>query len=151
MQNCEIKYGEITHSISTANVRVSAIQAFFQLEQQIIGLKDTMTGMIVFPNENGTFQNLEAYATFVVECSNGQPESHGSKVPENVRSDSSSSDMDFRREAYRLATKSKKCKGKNGCHLASCHIKENEIPGYSHCIYNERIMLMHCILLIPRV
>ena len=41
-------------------------------------------------------------------------------MPENVTSDSSSSDMDFRREAYRLATNSKKrkkkLKGKNKPH-----------------------------------
>ena len=62
MENCDVKYGEITHSISIVNLRVSAIQALFQLDQEIIGLKDTLTGMIVLPNENGTFPNLDAYA-----------------------------------------------------------------------------------------
>ena len=108
-----MKYGEITHSISIVNVRVSAIQALFQLDQEIIGLKDTATGMIVLPNENGTFPNLDAYASFTVECGNPRPNSRRGKVPENISSDSSSSDDgDFRREAYRLATNSKKRKKK---------------------------------------
>ena len=109
MENCEVKYGEITRSISTVNVRISAIQALFQLEQEIIGLKDTATGMIVLPNENGTFPNLDAYASFTVQCGNPRPNSRRGKVPKNISSDSSSSDDgDFRREAYRLATNSKK-------------------------------------------
>jgi len=113
MENCDVKYGEITKSVSTVNVRVSAIQALFQLEQEIIGLKDSATGMIVLPNENGTFPNLDAYTTFTVECGNSRPNSRRSKVPENISSDSSSSDdTDFRREAYRLATNSKKRKKK---------------------------------------
>lgn len=66
MENCDVKHGEITHSISTVNVRVSAIQALFQLEQEIIGLKDLATGMIVLPNESGTFPNLDAYASFTI-------------------------------------------------------------------------------------
>ena len=117
MENCDVKHGEITHSISTVNVRVSAIQALFQLEQEIIGLKDLATGMIVLLNESGTFPNLDAYASFTIECGNSQPNSRRGKVPENIISDSSSSDdEDFRREAYRLATNSnkrrKKFKGK---------------------------------------
>ena len=101
-----MKYGEITHSISIVNVRVSAIQALFQLDQEIIGLKDTATGVIVLPN-------LDAYASFTVECGNPRPNSRRGKVPENISSDSSSSDDgDFRREAYRLATNSKKRKKK---------------------------------------
>ena len=47
MENCDIRHGKITHSISTVYVRVSVIQALFQLEQEIIGLKDTVTSMIV--------------------------------------------------------------------------------------------------------
>ena len=109
MENCDVKHDEITHSISTVNVRVSAIHALFQLEQEIIGLKDSATGMIVLPNENGTFPNLDAFAAYTIECGNSRLNSRRCKVPENISSGSSSSDdTDFRREAYRLATNSKK-------------------------------------------
>ena len=69
--------------------------------------------IIVLLNENGTFPNLDAYVAFTVEHGNSWPNSHRGKVPKIISSDSGNSDdADFRREAYWLATNSKKWRKK---------------------------------------
>ena len=65
MENCDVRYGEITHSISTVNVQVSHPSSVPTTagNNRLEGLGN-WHGLVAELNENGTFPNLDTYAVF---------------------------------------------------------------------------------------
>ena len=106
MDNCEVKYGELTRTVATRNVTVAALKALFNMQnnstcwlRESRGLSDTY----VFADDNGAFPQLESFGVYELQVSQSQREIRNTKRNLYESSDEESSD-EFMQTAYRLAT-----------------------------------------------
>lgn len=106
MDNCDVKFGELTRTVATKNVTISALVALFNIHNAqtcwLRGLSDTY----VFADENGAFPQLESFGLYELEVSRGSDIRNAKRNYES--SDEESSDSEFMQTAYRLATTSSK-------------------------------------------
>ena len=108
MDNCEVKFGELTRTVATKNVTISALVALFHIHNaQTCWLRD-LSGTYVFAGENGSFPQLESFGVYELDVSRV---SEIRNVKRNYDSSKEeSSDAEFMQTACRLATSSKSAK-----------------------------------------
>ena len=70
MDNCEVKYGELTRMVATRNVTFAALMALFIMQNnskcwlhELRGVSDTY----VFADDNGAFPQLESFGVYEIE------------------------------------------------------------------------------------
>ena len=107
MDNCDLKYGDQTRSVSTKNVTINAVCALFGLSEQLVIWLKSLSDTNIFPNENGVFQELECFELYRVEVgAKTNTSTHSSKrIRDSNTEDSASDDDEFAKSAYRLASK----------------------------------------------
>jgi len=59
--NCEVKFGELTRTVATKNVTVSALVALFNIHNAQTFWLRGLSGTYVFADENGLFPQLESF------------------------------------------------------------------------------------------
>ena len=106
MDNCEVKYKELTRTVATRNVTVAALMGLFNIQnnstcwlRESRGLSDTY----VFADDNGAFPQLENFGVYEIEVSQSQGEIRNTKRNLYESSDEESSD-EFMQTAYRLSS-----------------------------------------------
>ena len=65
MDNCEVKFGELTRTVATNNVTISALVVLFNTHNVQRCWLRGLSGTYVFTNENGSFQpQLESFGVY---------------------------------------------------------------------------------------
>ena len=108
MDNWVVKFGELTRTVATENVTISALVALFNIHNAQTCWLRGLSGMYVFEDENGSFPQLESFGVHELDVSRVS-EIENAKL-NHESSDKESSDAEFMRTAYRLATSSKSAK-----------------------------------------
>jgi len=108
--NCEVKFGELTYTVATKNVIISALAALLISTS----ITPKHAGYVVFPTrtffaaENGSFPQLKSFGVHESDVSRVSAIENAKRNYES--SDEESSDAEFMQTAYRLATSSKSAK-----------------------------------------
>ena len=65
MNNCEDKFGDLTRTVATKNVTISALGALFTIHNVQTCWPRGLSGTYVFADENGSFQpQLESFGVY---------------------------------------------------------------------------------------
>ena len=105
MNNCEVKFGELTHTVATKNVTISALVALFNIHNTQTCWLRGLSGTYVFGDENGSFPQLESFGVYELDV--GGVSEITNAIRNYESSEEESSDAELMQTAYSLATSSK--------------------------------------------
>lgn len=108
MDNCEVKFGELTRTVATKNVTISTLVALFNIHNAQTCWLRGLSSTYVFVDENGSFLQLESFGVYELDVSQVSEIRNAKRNYES--SNEESSDAEFMQTAYRLAMSSKSAK-----------------------------------------